>query len=98
MNKSILDFSEAGREDLAAEYRDELEVLKKLLSEPVNESQIYSELLSWVESYNFELVMFDDNPIIIPKKERGNVIKHLKSKFPQTDGRIISDIVKKYVI
>ena len=47
LEKSILDFSEARREDLVADYRDELEVLKKLLPEPVNESQIYSELKEW---------------------------------------------------
>ena len=28
----------------------------------------------------------------------GNAIKHLKSKFPQADGKMISDIVKEYVI
>lgn len=98
LEESILSFSEAGREDLVAYYRDELEVLKKLLPEPVNESQIRSELLSWVESYNFELVMFDDNPIMIPKKEKGNIIKYLKSKFPQADGKMISNIVKEYII
>lgn len=47
MNKSISDFSEAHREDLESECRSELEVLKKLLPEPVNELQIYSELRIW---------------------------------------------------
>ena len=28
----------------------------------------------------------------------GNAIKYLKSKFPQADGKMISDIVKTYVI
>ena len=45
LEKSILSFSEARREDLESEYRSELGVLKKLLPEPVNESQIHSELL-----------------------------------------------------
>ena len=78
LEKSISDFSEAHREDLVTDYRDELEVLQKLLPEPVNESQIYAELY-------------------IPKKEMGNAIKHLKSKFPQADGKMISNIVKEYV-
>ena len=47
LEKSILSFSEAGREDLVSEYRDELTVLKKLLPEPVNESQVCSELSEW---------------------------------------------------
>lgn len=98
LEKSILDFSEAHREDLVADYIDELEVLKKLLPEPVNEQQICFELAEWAESHNFGLVLSIDNPIRIPKKEMGNAIKYLKSKFPQADGKKISDIVKQYII
>lgn len=109
MNKSISDFSEARREDLESECRSELEVLKKLLPEPVNERQICSELRLWaghnklIEMYLTEngVYQFDAVEVskpFIPKKEMGNAIKHLKSKFPQADGKIISDIVKEYVI
>lgn len=35
---------------------------------------------------------------VIPKKEMGNAIKYLKSQFPTTDGKIISEIVKKYIL
>ena len=108
LEKSILDFSEASREDLAAEYRDELEVLKKLLPEPVNESQIRSELYIWagqnklIEMYLTEKGVYQFDAIevskpFIPKKEMGNAIKYLKSKFPQADGKMISNIVKEYV-
>ena len=34
----------------------------------------------------------------IPKKEMGNAIKYLKSQFPQVDGKIISDIIKTFII
>ena len=102
LEKSILDFSEAHREDLVADYRDELEVLKKLLPEPVNESQIYSELKEWCLSNHFTQQFWTalgaETHLLIPKKEMGNAIKYLKSKFPQADGKMISDIVKKYVI
>lgn len=109
LEDSVLSFSEAGREDLAAEYRDELEVLKKLLPEPVNKSQIYSELRIWagnnklVEMYLTEKGVYQFDAIetskpFIPKKEMGSAIKYLKSKFPQADGKMISDIVKKYVV
>ena len=108
LEKSILDFSEASREDLAAEYRDELEVLKKLLPEPVNESQIRSELYIWagnnklIEMYLTEKGVYQFDAIevskpFIPKKEMGNAIKYLKSKFPQADGKMISNVVKEYV-
>ena len=109
LEKSILDFSEAHREDLVADYRDELEVLQKLLPEPVNKSQIYSELRIWagqnklIEMYLTEKGVYQFDAIevskpFIPKKEMGNAIKYLKSKFPQADGKMISNIVKEYVI
>lgn len=34
----------------------------------------------------------------IPKKEMGTAIKYLKSKFPTADGKMISEIVKKYLV
>ena len=106
LEKSILDFSEAHREDLVADYRDELEVLRKLLPEPVNESQIHLFIEDdeeyfekfWVTKYYNDSDEETYMEIDIPKKEMGNAIKYLKSKFPQTDGKVISDIVKKYVV
>ena len=99
LEKSILSFSEANREDLITEYNDELEILKELLPEPVSELQIYSELEKWFRENNF--VQFSNKGtecFILPKKEMGNAIKHLKSKFPQADGKYISKIVKCYII
>ena len=109
LEDDILGFSEVGREDLASEYRDELKVLKKLLPEPVDKSQIYSELDVWCRENNFEYRTKSDSGLvevvlpnykfyIIPKKEMGNAIKHLKSKFPQEDGKMISNIVKEYLV
>ena len=87
-------YSQASREDLASECREELEVLKKLLPEPVNVSEIYEELLYWSGKNHF---INDEiaSEIQIPKKEMGNAIKHLKSKFPTVDGKIISNVVKE---
>ena len=36
--------------------------------------------------------------IQIPKKQMGNVIKYVKSKLPTADGKMISEIVKKYIV
>lgn len=102
LEDSILSFSEASREDLISEYREELEVLKKLLPEPVNESQIYSELMKWCVENPFiqrvQTTLGCEEYLAIPKKEMGNVIKYLKLKFPQADGKLISTIVKKYIV
>ena len=102
LEDAILDFSKANRDDLVADYTSELEVLKKLLPEPVNESQICSELSEWCRenhfTQRFQTAIEYEEYLVIPKKEMGNAIKHLKSKFPQADGKLISSIVKKYVI
>ena len=102
LEDAILDFSKAHREDLVADYTSELEVLKKLLPEPVNESQICSELLEWCRenhfTQRFQTAIGYEEYLVIPKKEMGNAIKHLKSKFPQADGKLISTIVKSFIV
>ena len=102
LEEDIKGFSEAHRKDLESECRSELEVLKKLLPEPVNESQIHSELLEWCRTNHliqrFQTAVGYEECCLIPKKEMGNAIKHLKSKFPQADGKMISNIVKEYII
>ena len=87
-------YSQAGREDLASECRDELEVLRKLLPEPVTALDIYEELQYWAEKNHYineEIA----SEIKIPKKEMGVVIKYIKSKLPTADGKMISEIVKE---
>lgn len=95
LEDAISQFSEARRDDLVSEYTSELEVVRKLLPEPVNASQIYSELTQWAK-LNCEQGL--STKIIIYKKEMGTVIKYLKSKFPTADGKMISEIVKKYIV
>ena len=100
LEKSILSFSEAHREDLVLEYSDELEVLRKLLPEPVGEREIYSFIGNDQEYFSqFEDEYLNEKGEIvkgiqIPKKEMGNAIKYLKFKFPQADGKLISGIIK----
>ena len=87
-----------------AEYTDELVVLRKLLPEPVNESEICLFIGSDEEYFSqFTEEYLNENGEIlrgrqIPKKEMGNSIKYLKSKFPLADGKLISNIVKEYCI
>ena len=100
LEKSILSFSEAHREDLVSEYSDELEVLRKLLPKPVGEREIYSFIGNDQEYFSqFEDEYLNEKGEIvkgiqISKKEMGNAIKYLKSKFPQADGKLISGIIK----
>lgn len=101
LEDAILQFSEAHRDDLVASYTSELEVVKKLLPEPVNESQIHSALHFYIIANSASWMGTSDDPVnnpTLPKKEMGTAIKHLKSKFPTADGKMISEIVKKYLV
>ena len=102
LEDAIKQFSEAHRDDLVSEYTSELEVVKKLLPEPVNESDIYDLFEDERLSKNYLYKFWEDDGenlyIKIPKKEMGTVFKYLNSKFPTVDGKMISDIVKKYVV
>ena len=90
-------YSQAGREDLASECRDELEVLQKLLPEPVEAQDINSILAGWCVKNNF-VNTENEAKIEIPKKSMGLAIKAMKEVFPTADGKIISEVVKQYVI
>lgn len=99
LSQSIEQFQKAHRQDLAFEYMSEREVLRKLLPEPVNESQIVWELFhGWYGQTPSGAVCSAVHLMKIPKKEMGNAIKHLKARFPQADGKMISEIVKKYIV
>jgi uncharacterized protein YqeY len=86
-------YLEAGREDLAIECREELEVLKKLLPEPVSTDEIHKFVYDYCVTNDFH----NNDTIILPKKFMGITIKAAKEAFPTADGKMISEIVKTYV-
>ena len=96
LEDAISDFSKAHREDLVAAYTSELEVLKKLLPEPVNEAQIHS----FIETYCIKNGLTDSYKISpeISKNKIGEIMKEIKNKYPQSCGKMILEIVKKYVV
>lgn len=105
LEDAIKQFSEARRDDLVSSYTSEWEVLKKLLPEPVNESDI----CLFMEEDKFFSKFYEEvhggergekvyAELHIPKREMGNTIKYLKSKFPTADGKMISEIIKKYIV
>ena len=102
--------SEVGKDtNLGKEYSSELEVVKKLLPEPVDDLEIITTLSNWCVENNFcseveEFILMPEGTkssgrrIELPKKEMGNAIKYLKSKFPTADGKKISIIVKSHLV
>jgi uncharacterized protein YqeY len=86
-------YLEAGRQDLATECREELDILKTLLPEPVSPEKIYEEL--WKFGIANDCIY--ESKLIIPKNKMGMAIKFMKAIFPTADGKMISDVVKEYV-
>ena len=86
-------YIEAGRQDLATECREELDILKTLLPEPVSPEKIYEEL--WKFGIANDCIY--ESKLIIPKNMMGMAIKLMKATFPTADGKMISDVVKEYV-
>lgn len=92
---AISQFSEANREDLVSECRDELEVLNKLIPEPVSEREVLDYFFTYCEENGY-FVPTTKNELVakIPKKDMGQVIKDLKEIFPTVDGKEIALLVK----
>lgn len=86
-------YLEAGRQDLATECREELDILQTLLPEPVSPEKIYEEL--WKFGIANDCIY--ESKLIIPKNLMGTAIKLMKNIFPTADGKMISDVVKEYV-
>lgn len=89
-------YLEAGREDLATECREELEVLKQWLPAPATAQDVCSILAGWCVNNGY--INLTDGSWVIPKKSMGTAIKAMKEVFPTADGKMISDVVKQYVV
>lgn len=89
-------YLEAGREDLATECREELEVLKQWLPAPATAQDVCSILAGWCVNNGY--INLTDGSLVIPKKRMGTAIKAMKEVFPTADGKMISDVVKQYIV
>ena len=98
--------------EIIKEYENELEVVKKLLPKPISEKDIREVIENDEEFFNKYWVTLDNEnspeyqnggegtimKLQIPKKDMGKCIKYLKDKFPTADGKLISDIIKSYIV
>ena len=91
--------SEAILQDLLSQYREQLEVLKKLIPEPVSAEELSYRLYIWADEHNFygEQTLEDRMDIAIPKDRIRDAINFLQETFPTTDKQLIINTVKKYI-
>lgn len=96
MEEAEKQYSEAGREDLAIECREELEILRTWLPAPATVQDICAILAGWCAKNGY--ITLQDQSLAIPKKSMGIAIKAMKEAFPTADGKMISDVVKNYLV
>ena len=73
------------RKDLADMYREQMEILKVFLPKEISKEKIQEAV---VTAY----------PNGFSQKEMGKVIKEIKNIYPTADGKLISEVVKNYIV
>ena len=97
MEDAVKQYSEAGREAMVQECVEECEILKKLLPASVDPQDIRSILAGWCAKNGF--INTENEPFPqIPKKSMGMAIKAMKEVFPTADGKMISEVVKEFIV
>lgn len=72
----------------------------------IDKDTIFAELYNYGLSVGWSEYIRNPDPeirsgesfISIPKVDKEKAIEYLRSKFPQVDGKIINEIVKKYIV
>lgn len=91
--ESLSAFKEAHRDDLICEAVAEIETLKSFVPETPDMAQIESFYLDW-RGNDLSDLEFPK----IHKKNMGTAIKVIKEHFPMADGKMVSEVVKKYIV
>ena len=75
-------YSEGGREGLAQSELEEAEIIREFLPKPVTEEEL---------NHNIAIICGEIEPI---KKNMGLIIKEVKAKYPQADGKALAKLVQ----
>lgn len=79
-------YDNAGRAEQAKKERDEIAIISEFLPAPVDEGMIRAEFKNVV-----------DGGIVCEKKNMGIIIKNIKAKYPQADGKLVASIVGEMI-
>lgn len=83
----------ADRDDLGKEYYEEAEILSCLIPKEPTEEEIVNSIYDFIEANIGPL----PETKTIDKKMMGSCIKFVKEKYPTSDGKTVSKIVKEFV-
>lgn len=91
---SFAQYGEAGRADLAKKESDEIDIINEFLPKLADYTDIVNTILSIIVENRW---IDDVGGPYIPKKNMGDVIKQVKAKLVNVDGKELSDCVKTYL-
>lgn len=91
--KSAKEYRDAGREDLGSKELTEIEIIKEFVPKEPGREEIIEVIKDCDDSY-----ITANGKIEIQKKVMGNVMKFCKAKLPSASGKLISDIIKEFLV
>lgn len=74
----------AGRQELAEKELDEISVLKEFLPEEVTKEQIEELAIDIIKTFDYVPTM----------KDMGKIVKAIKDRLPNADGKLVAEVVK----
>ena len=81
------------RDDLGQEYAEEACILKALLPKQPTTEELTNAVWDFIETNNGPI---PENKTI-PKSQMGICIKYIKNRYPSTDGKTVSEIVRGFI-
>lgn len=83
----------ADRDDLGSAYMEEADILSGLLPKQPTDDEIECAIYDFIEKNNGPT---PENKTIL-KNQMGLCIKYVKGVYPSADGKIVSEIVKRFI-
>lgn len=80
------------RDDLGVEYTEEADILSVLLPKQPTEDEIEKCVYCFIEKN----VGVENKTM--PKSQMGVCIKYVKNTYPSADGKVVSEIVKRFIV
>lgn len=88
--KSIQEYENSGRNDLAEAEKKEIEIISEFLPKEPSDAEIYAAILEFLGKQEIDSV-------VLEKKDMGKVMAHLKTKLPTASGKKLSELIKTLI-
>ena len=88
--KSIQEYKNSGRLDLAENETREINIISEFLPKEPTDEEIYAEIMSFMGCQ-------DITSVVLEKSDMGKVMAHLKTKLPTASGKRVSELVRSLI-